>query len=827
MATATVTKVIEIDVKQSAQTQAAVKGLAADMKSLDDTVGKAGKNIGGSLDFITNGLKSMAQGFVIGSITAGVVSLVSSLRDMGDSAQVLRSRLEQVTGSLANANIGFQDAIRISVKHGQSLEAVGTLYEKMARSADKLGVTQAGVSAITDAFAASLRLSGAGTQQAEAAILQFSQALAAGKLAGDEYRSMTENNSVFMTELGKATGKSAGELKKMSKDGDIDLAFLRKAFTATDKDGNTMLDRLNENAAKLPLTFKQAREGVVSQLTNLVDALTNTANAGESIFTRMARVISSSLGQAADEVRAYASADLARKAAETGKAIPQAPTISDGQRFIGSLYNQAEELRKSADEKFARAKDPAYLRMIGGGRTDIPGVNAKGGADMVAQELIRKARGDLAAANALMDERKKLMERAQKEQAGLTVNEILTQNWKEDPKAPKKPKKEKAAEVDSIDQFSMDLMRKDINNDLKREGMGKNELALQVALDKTKKSASELSAILPRLTEQAKALDDAIKLSKYNDDVQDFMTKSYKAQKKADEDSKNLMVAEGEKLLKKVDPLADFLKKVEEADAMIARFGQEGFGTTEQLDAIIAYRENLNLATHDLDKVAEKGKTTAEEIRDAMINGTKDMADAFVQFAMGAEVSFTKLIKKIVSDLASAQLQRLLDPLKKEGTNWLTNFLTPAAKAGASAGTGSSMGGIFDVIKGGMGDALGAIYGNTGAGRMTAFAKGGIVGSPTMFGHSGDQLGLMGEAGPEAIMPVKRDSSGKLGLSTAPVTVVINNYSDARVTQSEGTDQNGNKQIVLLIEKTVNDGINNGAYDSSMQNSFGSRRLGR
>lgn len=43
------------------------------------------------------------------------------------------------------------------------------------------------------------------------------------------------------------------------------------------------------------------------------------------------------------------------------------------------------------------------------------------------------------------------------------------------------------------------------------------------------------------------------------------------------------------------------------------------------------------------------------------------------------------------------------------------------------------------------------------------FANGGVVGSPTMFQHSGG-LGVMGEAGPEAIMPLKRGSDGKLGV---------------------------------------------------------------
>jgi TP901 family phage tail tape measure protein len=47
----------------------------------------------------------------------------------------------------------------------------------------------------------------------------------------------------------------------------------------------------------------------------------------------------------------------------------------------------------------------------------------------------------------------------------------------------------------------------------------------------------------------------------------------------------------------------------------------------------------------------------------------------------------------------------------------------------------------------------------------TGFASGGIVDKPTIFRHGGDRMGLMGEAGPEVIMPLKRGADGELGVS--------------------------------------------------------------
>lgn len=61
-------------------------------------------------------------------------------------------------------------------------------------------------------------------------------------------------------------------------------------------------------------------------------------------------------------------------------------------------------------------------------------------------------------------------------------------------------------------------------------------------------------------------------------------------------------------------------------------------------------------------------------------------------------------------------------------------------------------------------------------GRVMPFAKGGVVSSPTSFPMRGG-TGLMGEAGPEAIMPLSRGADGRLGVRTqggAPVTVKMN-----------------------------------------------------
>jgi phage-related minor tail protein len=101
-----------------------------------------------------------------------------------------------------------------------------------------------------------------------------------------------------------------------------------------------------------------------------------------------------------------------------------------------------------------------------------------------------------------------------------------------------------------------------------------------------------------------------------------------------------------------------------------------------------------------------------------------------------------------------------------------------------------------------------------------------VVNQPTLFKFA-QGTGLMGEAGPEAIMPLKRDSNGNLGVraggSGGNVDVVVNNYSTAQAETKETVDSRGNRKIEVVIgDMTAGEITRNGsASQKAIRGTFG------
>jgi phage-related minor tail protein len=152
----------------------------------------------------------------------------------------------------------------------------------------------------------------------------------------------------------------------------------------------------------------------------------------------------------------------------------------------------------------------------------------------------------------------------------------------------------------------------------------------------------------------------------------------------------------------------------------------------------------------------------------SMVDGTKSVKDAFK--SMAAEI-----IKELYRILVVKRITGMVVGGFGGMTNAAFGGMTNAAVGGGSVGMTAAP--AVNPMAGMSGaEMLPQAMGGAWMKGVQMFANGGVVDSPTMFGHSGG-VGVMGEAGPEAIMPLKRGANGKLGVSVegGSGSVVVNN----------------------------------------------------
>lgn len=233
----------------------------------------------------------------------------------------------------------------------------------------------------------------------------------------------------------------------------------------------------------------------------------------------------------------------------------------------------------------------------------------------------------------------------------------------------------------------------------------------------------------------------------------------------------------------------------------------------------------------------EKQRARVEEIFSIVDGAASSMRSTFVSSFEEAFRTGEFNAKKFFDGVESMAARAGSEILYEIAIKPLVAFAANAAKVGLSNffnfGGGGGGGGGADAFAGPtLTAANGAAFGSGG---VRAFANGGVftnsvVSSPTLFKFAnGGALGLMGEAGPEAIMPLRRDPSGRLGVSGGgggDVVVQINDYrsggEQAQVEESMTPD--GRRMISVLIRDEVKRAIRSGDMDRDMQSAYGSTR---
>jgi hypothetical protein len=189
--------------------------------------------------------------------------------------------------------------------------------------------------------------------------------------------------------------------------------------------------------------------------------------------------------------------------------------------------------------------------------------------------------------------------------------------------------------------------------------------------------------------------------------------------------------------------------------------------------------ENFTLGIDRIAKVlaAKQQEIALEQQKQDLIDYAADrMGDALMSIADG-----TMTVKDAFKTMAAEIIKELYRVL-------VVQQMVAAAKVALGFADGG-------VVSGG--SPVPSANGNAfSGGNIIPFASGGVVSSPTLFAMGGGQTGLMGEAGPEAIMPLKRGANGKLGVEAAGGGAVT-------IQQNFNFAANGDESVKKLIAQAA------------------------
>lgn len=179
------------------------------------------QNIERNGDYASRSMDSMSVATrQLAGYMAGIVTVGAAISKM-DAYTGLQNRLKLVTDSQTELNTAMNDTFAIAQKTASSWDSVAMVYQRFADNADRLGISMKQTAALTETVSKAISVSGGSAASAEAALMQFGQALASGVLRGEEFNSIAEQAPGLLKAIAMGMDTNIGSLRAMAAEGKV------------------------------------------------------------------------------------------------------------------------------------------------------------------------------------------------------------------------------------------------------------------------------------------------------------------------------------------------------------------------------------------------------------------------------------------------------------------------------------------------------------------------------------------------------------------------------------------------------------------------------
>jgi lambda family phage tail tape measure protein len=752
--------------------------------------GGAGALIGG----IRGGVEGAAVGGATGAIVGQIRQSISDTAEYASSLQKQRIALAGLTSGQTEYSQQLAVVEKLSRQFAIPQEVITRQYTKLAASVTGAGGSFKDAEKAFVGVAAGVRGTGGSLQDLESSLIATAQVFSKGKVSAEELRQQIgERLPGAFTLFAKSLGLTPQELDKALEDGKVSLQDFQKfselLFKQYGKSSEAIVNSPAAAGERLAVELSKLRE-------NVGNALVPIGALFQNIFAEGIKKINETITGLFNLTKQFYSAiggakGLAQIIAGLTKTFIVFGAVTAGvflatniATFVNGLRNAYIALRGLLTiEKLLLGVATARAAV----EATIAGLKTGG---VPITKLIGGAAG-LGAGAAIVFGVSKIIDdistKISTGLAGLAKTPELPTNVNggnggisDLPGIDEKQKKQK--EIVDLTELELRLI-KAIN---KETADGRTVQAIffqrnldyeqaQLAFNRKQIGARDLQAKQDEAELKARQGIAAIFKGYGNDILQSI--DNQQAFNKVLNDLKNKSKNVSEEEQKRLDIADQFKKIVEQFPEILGASAVNAEKLKKQLLEALEKAADFKLTIDEKIKKSLKEAYKAAtdlgtNLGNVAVSGIDGLADAFTQLAITGKASFADLTQSILADLTKILLKAAIFES--------INFLFPGLGLSASAN--------------------GNVFAQNG---IQKFAYGGVVTRPTIFPFA-NGTGLMGEAGPEAIMPLKRDASGRLGViaSNGGNSNVVVNVDASGNSKVQGNESQS-KQLGLAISAAV------------------------
>ncbi|EXA58006.1 tape measure protein [Acinetobacter baumannii] len=277
---------------------------------------------------------------------AGLVTINAAINNM-DTYTGLQNRLKLVTNNQAELNKATEDTFQIAQKTYSAWDSVLQVYQRFSDNAQTLNLTMDDTARLTETGSKAVAISGASAEAADAALVQFGQALASGTLRGEELNSVMEQTPALAKAIAQGMGITVGQLRSVAAEGKITSKEIVKALKNAQDDVDALF-------AKTDITIGQSLTLLNNEIIKFVGEAGKGSGAAQ-VLAGSIQTLASNLDLIADGALVVGIGYITRAILIKSTAVKEGMASTLASRQASVLNAQAEYAEATAALNAAKA----------------------------------------------------------------------------------------------------------------------------------------------------------------------------------------------------------------------------------------------------------------------------------------------------------------------------------------------------------------------------------------------------------------------------------------------------------------------------------------